>query len=256
MSTLPLVGIPADAREIGPHPFHVVGDKYIRAVSHGARCLPLLIPALGDWYDADEVLDRVDGLFFTGSPSNLHPSHYGLPDSMVTPPLDPHRDATTLPLLKAALRRKVPLLAVCRGFQELNVALGGTLFPKVQAVPGRLDHREPDDAPLEVQYGPAHSVALTPGGRWTAMTGRTELKVNSLHQQGIDRLAPGLAVEAVAPDGQIEAVRVEDHPFALATQWHPEWRFWDDPASSALLEAFGAAVRAHAAARRLAEVAE
>ncbi|QJE74128.1 gamma-glutamyl-gamma-aminobutyrate hydrolase family protein [Aerophototrophica crusticola] len=243
MASRPLVAIPADAREIGPHPFHVVGDKYIRAVSHGADCLPFLLPALGDWFDVAAVLDRVDGLFLTGSPSNLHPRHYGLPDELATPPFDPHRDATTLPLLKAALDRGMPVFVVCRGFQELNVALGGTLHPRVQEVPGLMDHREDKDQPVEVQYGPAHTVRLTPGGRFAQLTGRAELTVNSLHQQGIDRLAPGLDVEATAPDGLVEGVSVRGHPFALGTQWHPEWRFWEDPASTALFAAFGQAVR-------------
>lgn len=247
---LPLVGLPCDARDLGPHPFHVVGDKYIRAVSHGARCQPLLIPALGDWWDADALLDRLDGLLFTGSPSNLDPAHYGLPPVMSTPPLDPARDATTLPLLKAALRRGIPVFAICRGFQELNVALGGTLYPRVQEVPGRLDHREPKEVPIAVQYAPVHPVTLTPGGLFARITGVDFIQVNSLHQQGIDRLAPGLAAEAVAPDGLVEGVRYTDGPgFAIGVQWHPEWRFWENPAYAALLSAFGDAVRDYAAAR-------
>lgn len=247
----PLVGLPCDARELGPHPFHVVGDKYIRAVSHGAGCQPMLIPALGDWWDVDSLLDRLDGLFLTGSPSNLHPRHYGLPDTMITPPLDTDRDATTLPLLKGALARGLPLFAVCRGFQEMNVALGGTLYPRVQEVPGRMDHREPKEAPIEVQYAPAHKVVLAPGGLFAQVTGQTEMMVNSLHQQGIDRLAPGLTVEATAPDGQIEGIRLTDGPgFAIGVQWHPEWHFWENPPYAALLTAFGDAVRAYAAGRK------
>lgn len=247
---LPLVGLPCDARDLGPHPFHVVGDKYIRAVSHGALCQPLLIPALGDWWQADALLDRLDGLLFTGSPSNLDPSHYGLPLAMTTPPLDPARDATTLPLLKAALRRGIPVFAICRGFQELNVALGGTLHPRVQEVTGRMDHREPKEAPIEVQYAPVHPVALTPGGLFARITGADSIQVNSLHQQGIDRLAPGLVAEAVAPDGLIEGVRYTTGPgFAIGAQWHPEWRFWENPAYAALLSAFGDAVRNYADTR-------
>lgn len=242
----PLVGLSCDARELGQHPFHVVGDKYIRGVSHGAGCQPVLIPALGDWWDVEGLLDRLDGLLLTGSPSNLHPSHYGLPDEMVTPPLDPHRDATTLPLLKGALARGLPVFAICRGFQELNVALGGTLHPRVQEVPGLMDHRDPEHEPVEVQYAPVHKVALTPGGAFARITGQTEIMVNSLHQQGINRLAPGLAVEATAPDGLIEGVRVEGAGFAIGVQWHPEWRFWENPPYAALLAAFGDAVRDYA----------
>lgn len=250
MNRRPLVGIPADAKEIGPHPYHLVGDKYVRAVSEGAGCLPVLLPALGDWYDPDEVIGRLDGLFFTGSASNVHPSRYGAePDTHSVPPHDHARDATTLPLLHRALAARLPVFAVCRGFQELNVVMGGTLHPRVHDVPGLMDHREDRTAPVEVQYAPAHPVRLTPGGRFAAITGRAEIMVNTVHGQGIDRLGAGLAVEATAPDGLVEAVRVEDHPFALAVQWHPEWRFWEDAASTALLQAFGAAVRAFAAGR-------
>jgi len=249
MAHLPLVGVPADLKEIGPHPYHTAGDKYLRAVSHGAGCLPVVLPALGDWYDVADVVDRLDGLFFTGSPSNVHPIHYGGDDAQSVLPHDPARDATTLPLLRRALAVGLPVFCICRGFQELNVVLGGTLHPRVHDVPGMMDHREPKDAPVEVQYAPAHPVTLTQGGRFAAITGRTELRVNTVHGQGIDRLAPRLTAEATAPDGLVEGVSVADHPFALGVQWHPEWRFWEDAASVALFRAFGDAVRAHAAAR-------
>lgn len=247
---LPVVGIPADARQIGPHPFHAVGDKYVRAVSDGAGALPLLIPALGADIDPAAVLATVDGLLFTGSPSNVHPDRYQGPPSDEGTWHDADRDATTLPLLRAALAAGVPVLGICRGLQELNVALGGTLHQKVQTVPGLNDHREDDGLPLAEQYAPAHAVRLSPDGALARLTGQTSLMVNSLHQQGIDRLAPGLAVEARAEDGLIEAVRVTGAPaFALAVQWHPEWRVRDNPASLALFRAFGDAVRAYAAGR-------
>ncbi|MFM2042382.1 MAG: hypothetical protein RLY86_958 [Pseudomonadota bacterium] len=248
-SRLPMVGIPADARDLGPHPFHAVGDKYVRAVADGAGAWPVILPALGDWYDVDAVLDRLDGLFFPGSPSNVHPTRYGVDAALAVAPHDPQRDATTLPLLTRAVERGVPVLAVCRGFQELNVALGGTLHPKVHEAGPFADHREDKESPLDVQYGPAHPVALTAGGYLATITGQAELMVNSLHGQGIDRLAPALMVEATAPDGLVEAVRVPDHPFALAVQWHPEWRFWENPASTALFKAFGEAVAFRAGAR-------
>ncbi|HYE51453.1 MAG TPA: gamma-glutamyl-gamma-aminobutyrate hydrolase family protein [Azospirillaceae bacterium] len=249
LATLPLVGIPACTREMGPHPFHVAGDKYVRAVSDGAGALPMVIPALGDWYDPAALAARLDGILFTGSPSNVHPTHYAGAPSAEGTMHDAQRDATTLPLIRAALKAGVPLLCICRGFQELNVALGGTLHQRVQEVPGMADHREDKDAPLEVQYAPVHDVAVVPGSQLARITGRTVLTVNSLHQQGIDRLAPGLAAEATAPDGLIEAVRVEGHPFALGFQWHPEWRFWENPPMAALFAAFGDAVRARASAR-------
>ena len=239
----PLVGIPCCAKQVGAHPFHAVGDKYVRAVSDGAACLPMLIPALGELYDVGDLVSRVDGLLITGSPSNIEPERYGGPQSDPTTAHDPARDATTLPLIRAALDVGLPMLAICRGLQELNVALGGTLHQKVHEVPGRIDHRADDTLPLDVQYGPAHPVWLIPGGRLRRLFGVDEITVNSIHSQGVDRLAPGLAVEAVAPDGQVEAVRVDGAAaFALAVQWHPEWRFWDDTHSTRLLQAFGQAV--------------
>jgi putative glutamine amidotransferase len=246
----PLVGIPACVRVQGDHPVHLTGDKYIRAVSEGAGALPLLVPALGDGIDLDDLVARLDGLLVTGSASNVEPHHYGGPPSAKGTLHDPARDATTLPLIRAALAAGVPLLGICRGFQELNVALGGTLHQRVHEVPGLSDHREDETAPLEVQYGPAHSVTLVPGGVLARLAGGNEVRVNSVHGQGIDRLAPALAVEATAPDGLVEAVRVADAPaFALAVQWHPEWRFRDDPLSTALFAAFGQAAAEHARRR-------
>lgn len=248
----PVVGIPCCVKQLGHHPFHAVGDKYIRAVSDGAGALPWLLPALGDWYDWDEVLDRLDGLLITGAVSNVEGHHYGGPPN---PPgaddHDPARDATTLPLIRAALARGLPILAICRGLQELNVALGGTLLQEVHKVPGRRDHRADYSGPVEAQYGVAHPVTVTPGGLLHRIVGVPEFSVNSVHGQGIDRLAEALSVEAVAPDGQIEAVRVTDAPaFALAVQWHPEWRFWEREDSAHLFAAFGAAVADHATRRR------
>lgn len=247
---LPLVGIPCCLKMLREHAFHVVGDKYVRAVSDGAGALPVLLPALGDWYDVAALAARFDGLLITGSMSNVEPHRYGGPASEPGTLHDPARDATTLPLIRAALAAGLPVLGICRGLQELNVALGGTLHQKVHEVAGRSDHRGGEDRPVETRYGPAHRVALTPGGMLAGLFGKAETVVNSLHGQGIDRLAEPLAVEAVAPDGQIEAVRVRDAPgFALAVQWHPEWRFEENPDSVALFRAFGEAVRAFAARR-------
>ncbi|MFE0757506.1 gamma-glutamyl-gamma-aminobutyrate hydrolase family protein [Inquilinus sp. NPDC058860] len=246
----PVVGIPACVKPLGAHPFHVVGDKYIRAVSEGADCLPFLIPALGGWHDVDAVLDRVDGLLVTGSLSNVEPLHYGGEASEAGTLHDPDRDATTLPLIRRAVERGLPLLAICRGLQELNVVCGGTLHQHVERVPGRADHRADESKPVELQYGPAHPVALAEGGALAALFGRAETTVNTIHAQGVDRLGAGLRVEATAPDGQIEAVRIEAAPyFGLATQWHPEWRFRENPDSTALFQAFGQAVRRYAADR-------
>ena len=240
----PIVGIPCDLRQIGAHPFHAVGEKYIVAVRDGAGALPVLIPVLAEPISVDELADMVDGILLTGSPSNVAPKLYGGPSPRDGVLQDERRDATTLPLIKQIVERGVPLLALCRGFQELNVAYGGTLHQHVEEVARRFDHREDKNQPLDVQYAPVHDVHLTPGGRLEMLAGTGTIKVNSLHSQGIDRLAAGLAVEAVAPDGQIEAVRVrEAQSFAIGVQWHPEWRFWESELSKALFVAFGAALR-------------
>ncbi len=247
MSRLPLIGIPADRRLYGKHYFHMAGEKYIEAVAAGAHAVPVLVPALGPELDMASLLDVCDGLLLTGSASNVEPHHYGGPASQPGTLHDPNRDATTLPLIPRAIAAGLPVLAICRGFQEMNVAYGGTLHQRLHEVEGYLDHREDEATPLEVQYGPAHEVLLEPGGRLRAIAGRDRLQVNSLHWQGIQRLGKGLVVEARAPDGVIEAFRVDDAPsFALGLQWHPEWQFEKSPFSSALFAAFGEASRRYA----------
>ena len=251
MASRPVIGIPADRRIIGVQPLHAVGEKYARAVLDAAGGLPILIPALAEELKLDELVDRLDGLLFTGSPSNVEPLHYGGPPSHPGTLHDPARDATTLPLIRKAVRAGVPVLGICRGFQEVNVAFGGSLHQRVHEVPGYLDHRDDESQPLEVQYGPAHEVTLEPGGLLRSLPGAADrVRVNSLHWQGIERLGPGLAVEARAPDGLVEAFRVEGAPrFALAVQWHPEWKVMDNPLSRALFAAFGAACRDRAESR-------
>lgn len=229
---------------IGPHPFHAVGEKYIAAVVQAADCLPLLIPVLETPLDVTEILTRVDGIFFTGSPSNVDPARYAGPASAPGTLHDPHRDATTLSLIPRAVASAVPVFGVCRGFQEMNVAMGGTLHQRVYEVAGLDDHREDKQEPLDVQYGPAHDVLLEPGSVLAKLAGTDRLRVNSLHSQGVDRLGPDLAVEARATDGLIEAFRVQSAPaFALAVQWHPEWQVMSNPFSKALFAEFGKAAR-------------
>ena len=235
---------------LGLHPFHAVGDKYARAVLEASGGLPLLIPALAEELRLDELVERLDGLLFTGSPSNVEPRHYEGAPSQPGTLHDPARDATTLPLIRKAVQAGVPVLGICRGFQEVNVAFGGSLHQRVHEVPGHLDHRDDESQPLDVQYGPAHDVVLAPGGLLRRLAETDRVRVNSLHSQGIERLGQGLAVEARAPDGLIEAFRVEDAVrFALAVQWHPEWKVMDDPFSRALFSAFGAASRDRAESR-------
>jgi putative glutamine amidotransferase len=247
-SRKPLIGIPADRRLLGPHWFHCVGEKYVRAVAEAADALPVLVPALGSELDLEQLLERFDGVLLTGSPSNVEPHRYAGPPSDPGTLHDPHRDATTLPLIPAVVAAGLPLFAICRGFQEMNVAYGGTLHQKIHEVPGRSDHREDTTQPLEVQYAPVHDVDLVPGGMFARLAGVTRLRVNSLHSQGVDRLGTGLVVEAAAPDGQIEAFRAEKAAsFAVGVQWHPEWQVMNNEFSRALFAEFGAAARARAA---------
>jgi putative glutamine amidotransferase len=248
-NTLPTIGIPSCVREIRETPFHVVGAKYIHAVAEAAGGLPLLIPALGAAADPRDLIARFDGLLITGSPSNVEPRHYNGAPSIEGTLHDTERDATTLPLLRAALADGLPILAICRGIQELNVAMGGTLHQRVHELPGRLNHRSPPGTTEEKYAHQAHTVALTAGGFFERLAGAREITVNSLHSQGIDVPAPGLVVEGVAPDGQIEAVRASGAAFAIGVQWHPEFRVMQNPVSRALFAAFGDACRARAASR-------
>jgi len=243
----PVIGVPADRRLLGKLWFHGAGEKYLRAIADAAGALPLVVPAFGEQIELETLLETCDGVLLPGSPSNIEPHHYQGSPSAPGTWHDPERDATTLPLIPRAVAAGLPLLAVCRGFQEFNVAFGGTLHQRLHEVPGLMVHKEDESTPLEEQYGPAHEVELTPGGALSRMAGCDRIAVNSLHWQGVDRLGSGLVVEARAPDGVIEAVRVAGAPsFALAVQWHPEWRVLENPFSSALFAAFGDAARARA----------
>ncbi|HXY99371.1 MAG TPA: gamma-glutamyl-gamma-aminobutyrate hydrolase family protein [Stellaceae bacterium] len=247
---LPLVGLPCCTRMVGEHPTHWVGEKYIAAVSDAAGAMPLLVPALGGRLDPDDLVRRLDGLLLTGSPSNVEPHHYDGAPSAEGTLHDAKRDALALPLIRAAIEGGLPVLAICRGIQELNVALGGTLHQRVHEVAGRIDHRAPDGTAERCYAHTAHRVHLTPGGVLERLAGARELAVNSLHAQGIDRLAPALAAEAEAPDGQIEAVRHRTAPFVIGVQWHPEYRVLDNAFGRTLFAAFGAACRDVARRRR------
>lgn len=249
MTPLPRVGLPTDHKQIGAHPFLAVGEKYVRAVVDGAGCLPLLVPTLDPVLPLREVLAGLDGLLLTGAVSNIEPHHYSDESSYEGNLLDPRRDATNLPLIPLAIGMGVPVLAICRGFQEVNVAFGGTLHQKVQEQPGFMDHRENRDDPLDVQYGPAHDIALVPGGLLAGLAGDTRATVNSLHGQGVRRLGEGLVVEAQAPDGLVEAFRHDGPAFMLAVQWHPEWKVRENAFYLATFRAFGDACRARAARR-------
>lgn len=254
MTTSPCsVWLPMDHRLLGDHqhrmPFLVLGEKYARAVKQGAGAQAVLYP-LAEVSQIPELLDEVDGVMLTGSKSNVHPSHF---DELVADPessLDEARDALTLALVRACVRQKVPLLGICRGFQEINVALGGALHQQVHRVPGLLDHREPAGE-LAQQYAPAHEVRLRSGSAMAAWAGAESVMVNSLHGQGISRLAPGLQPVGHAPDGLIEAFEVEGaQAFAYAVQWHPEWHCLETPFYAAIFNAFGQACRVRQRARK------
>lgn len=240
----PVVLVTACSTRTGSHPYHTVQFKYVDAVAQAAHCAPLILPALGNATDLDAVLGAAHGVMLTGSPSNVDPSFYGQELRNPALPSDPARDATTLPLVRAVVERGIPLLAVCRGFQEVNVALGGTLHQAVQDVPGYMDHREDPAAPLDEQYGPAHQLELPAGGLLARIMEASRITVNSLHGQGLDRLAPSLVPEAYAEDGLVEAFSCPTAKgFVLGVQWHPEWRAMENADSRRLFAAFGDACR-------------
>jgi len=244
-----IVGIPCDLKMINDVPFHAVGEKYITAVRDVAGAIPLLIPVTRQPLDIGQILDTVDGIFLPGSPSNVAPEIYGGPAPRPGNVADPHRDALTLPLIRATVARGMPMLAVCRGMQEMNVAYGGTLHQFVHELPGRQNHisghlEKPATSPDE-RYAPAHDITVLAKTNLARILGAKRFRVNSVHNQGIDRLADGLHVEAVAPDGTIEAVSIDDAPgFAIGVQWHPEWRARENPAYAAIFQAFRKALLA------------
>jgi putative glutamine amidotransferase len=250
---LPFIGIPCCVRQVWERPFHTVAGRYTDAVIDAVGAMPVLIPAVGPQIDVGAVLDRLDGILLTGSPSNVEPHQYGGPPSMEGTLHDPDRDATTLPLIREAVRRDLPILAICLGIQELNVALGGTLHQRIFDMPERFNHKRRRlgavrRMTLDERYGPAHPVKLSAGGRLIELAGGAgEIMVNSLHGQGIDRPAPELFVEAVAPDGQIEAVSLPDARFVVGVQWHPEYKPLENRISRALFAAFAQACHANIA---------
>jgi putative glutamine amidotransferase len=240
----PIVLVPSCNRMIGAHPFHVAGKKYVDAVRL-ADTLPLIVSS-AESDEIDTLLDLADGVMLTGSPSNVHPSHFGEDVYDPTLPLDEVRDAWTLPLIRRTLERGIPMLAICRGAQETNVALGGSLHQAVHEVDGHHDHRAREGLPAEDQYAPVHEVKVAPGGVLSQLIGRESFEVNSLHGQAVSRLAPGLRVEASAPDGVVEAFSKPDAAgFNLCLQWHPEWKAASNPVSLALFKAFGLACKSY-----------
>jgi putative glutamine amidotransferase len=248
--TKPIIAIPADIRVIDGATWHAAQQQYIQAASRVAGLMVMIVPAMGDDFDLDAILDRVDGVLVSGSASNVHPSLYGMPATEADGPFDPARDATSLPLIRRAIDRGVPLLAICRGIQELNVALGGSLASEIQDLPGISDHRKPATPERDAMYIIRQRVIVKEGSCIARIIGSGEVQVNSLHRQAIATTAPRLQVEATAEDGTIEAVSVIDaKAFAVGVQWHPEYWAETDTPSRKLFEAFGDAVRDYAAGK-------
>ena len=254
----PLVGISCCTKLFGVYgmPNHAASDTYVRATDLVVGAVPVLLPANGERADLATLIGRLDGLILTGSRSNVQPALYGGPPHPEGTPEDARRDALTLPMIRAAIAAGLPVLAICRGLQELNVALGGSLHQRLQDLPGRLDHATPMQPLARLRTAKAHMVSVAAGSWLHRVAGAREIAVNSLHNQGIDRLAPGLVAEATAPDGTIEAVRVATASgFAVGVQWHPEYDYETDAVSRRIFEAFGDAVaeRQHPAARAVAD---
>ena len=232
---------------------HSTGQKNVDAVSEFANCIPLLLPGMGERLDVSALVPQIDGLVLTGGRANVEPHHYDGPDFPDDEPIDPCRDGTALAMVRTCVEHQIPVFGICRGIQEMNVALGGSLHYRIHLLPGKEDHRMPrrDDVTPEEIFRLRHMIKLTRGGLFAELTGQDEVMVNSLHGQGIDRLADALEVEAVTGDEVIEGVRLRNDPgFTVGVQWHAEWRPGEHQLSRALFERFGEAARVRASARR------
>ena len=241
----PVVGVIGNFHLLNDeYPAQAVGEMNLCAVAQVSNALPVMIPALPHVAETADLVDRFDGFVFTGARPNVHPSQYGHEETEAHGTFDHNRDALTLPLIQACVDQAVPILGICRGFQEFNVAFGGTLHPEIRDLPGRMNHRMPPDGTLEEKFAHRHIVTLDEGGKFERVFGSTEVLVNSLHGQGICEPGGRIVVEGHAPDGTPEAIHIDEAPgFALAVQWHPEWNAGHDEVSRPLFEAFGGALR-------------
>lgn len=250
--TRPVVGIIGNAYELNDaYPVHAGGTMNSEAVALVAECLPLVIPADPALVSVADLLEICDGFLLTGGRPNVHPSEYGHEETPAHGAFDRARDAVTLPLIRACVERGQPFFGICRGFQEVNVAMGGTLHPEIRELPGRMNHRMPPDAPLAESFALRHKVILEPGGQFQQLLNATEVMTNTLHGQGICQHGARIVIEGRAEDGTPEAIHVADAPgFTLSVQWHPEWNAVADPVSRPLFQAFGRAAAAWSKARR------
>ena len=241
----PVIGIIGNHYLIGDrYPVHSAGTMNSDAVSEVAGAMPLIIPSDPRYVSVSELLNICDGFLLTGGRPNVHPSEYGEEETLAHGAFDRNRDGVTLPLIRACVERGQPFLGICRGFQEVNVALGGTLYPEIRDLPGRMNHRMPPDGSLEEQFGLRHPVRFSEGGVFHRLMGATEVMTNTLHGQGIARPSPDIVIDGHAPDDTPEAIYVRDAPgYTLAVQWHPEWNAAADPVSRPLFNSFGQAAR-------------
>lgn len=248
----PVVGIIGNAQLINEqYPTHASGTMNSCAVAHVAGCLPMIVPADPSFVSVEELLETCDGFLLTGGRPNVHPEEYGEAETPAHGDFDRGRDAITLPLVRACVERGQPVLGVCRGFQEVNVAMGGSLHPEIRELPGRDNHRMPPDGSLEEKFALRHIVTLSEGGPFHQVFGAREVLTNTLHGQGINRPGARVVIDGYAPDGTPEAIYIKDAAgFTMAVQWHPEWNAANDPVSRPLFEAFGQAVRAFASLRQ------
>lgn len=250
MPKAPLIAVMTDRKELDGFTWHATIETYLKALTDVVGAIPVLVPALGERIAFDDLLDRVDGVLATGARSNVFPTLYGMEPHERAAPFDEGRDATAIPLISGAIEKGVPLLAICRGFQELNVALGGTLLSEVHEHDDRMDHRAPETENQDERFAITHAVEVAEEGHLRRLFGDQQISVNSLHRQAVGELAEELIVEAHAPDGTIEAVSLPKAPgYVLGVQWHPEYWAGTDPVSTRIFEDFGAVVRAYAAGR-------
>lgn len=243
--TRPIVGIISNAFLIDDsYPVQFVGTSNMEAVAEVTNAMPVLFPALSELTNINEICARFDGILLTGARPNIHPSEYGEEATDAHGAFDLERDAVALPLIRACVEKGVPILGICRGFQEFNVAFGGSLYPEIRDLPGRMNHRMPPEGTIEEKFAMRHDVKLTPDGHFAKIFGSETVETNSLHGQGIKVAGERIIVEGYASDGTPEAIRVGGASnFAYAVQWHPEWNAQHDSVSRPLFEAFGTAMR-------------
>ena len=239
----PLIAVFADVIEKAElhRTYHASGTNYIKAVANATSGTPVILPALGDLIDYRSILTKFDGVLLTGSLSNVYPEFYS--KDKIVEPIDIDRDKTVLPMIDYIFKKEIPMLAICRGFQEVNVALGGSLYADIHEVPGRMDHRCPESDDAEVQFSKQHEVYLTTNGKLENLAGSPTIEVNSLHTQGIDQLASDLVIEGVAKDDTVEAISLKNYSgYFFGVQWHPEYSATTDDFSKKLFESFSLSV--------------